>query len=92
MKRKIFDIDAQIAALEAGHSSSNGSDSGSDSDSDGGSDNTNSRKRKEKKESKKAQYSSGGGIVETVDESGAVVIMKSSISGEEVRGVCLCEM
>mmetsp|Transcript_17920 Transcript_17920/g.29976 ORF Transcript_17920/g.29976 Transcript_17920/m.29976 type:complete len:236 (-) Transcript_17920:89-796(-) len=85
MKRKLIDLDAQIAALEAasgGNEDESSTDSStSDSDSDNDNDNGNTRIGKARTEKHNAVTSSSG-IVETVDAKGEVQILKSIISDE----------
>jgi hypothetical protein len=99
MKRKLLDLDAQIAALEAAEDSSldgSGSDSSSDSDDDNVSVSDSNTTRPEGKNNKvldtRKESSSSAGIVETLDDTGAVMILKSSISGECLNiGSCVNE-
>ena len=83
MKRKLTDLDAQIAALEAGAGS--GSGSGSESESEGVSDSdSDSDSEGEGEGERVSEGVSGGssGIVQTVDQQGQVLVLKSSIMGE----------
>jgi hypothetical protein len=77
MKRKLTDLDAQIAALEAGAGSGSESESEGVSDSDSDSDSEGEGERV-------SEGVSGGssGIVQTVDQQGQVLVLKSSIMGE----------
>lgn len=81
MKRKLLDLDAEIAALEAAGKDEDSSDSNSDSDSnsESESDTFTNKNSDQMRILKKAS----SGIVETVDKKGEVIILKSSLSGEK---------
>ena len=73
MKRKIGDLDAQIAALEA-------AESGSSSDSD--SDDSQSDSKAVDDSVSTRVVESHGVVVETLDKNGNVMVMRSSIAGK----------
>jgi hypothetical protein len=79
MKRKLTDLDAQIAALEAGAGSGSESESEGVSDSDSDSD---SDSEGEGERVREGVSGGSSGIVQTVDQQGQVLVLKSSIMGE----------